>query len=160
MCTSQVPIIPCIVTCHCSQGELVGEEFGPHKGQKPSCSGTRCGIDTGNCPFSTTENQILSFMSTVSLQAFWIFNNTICLPRNRTWRSLSRHWYSRCAGGLWWHGAGWQVIPLQEYPQTENPNRWLWAKNVAWKGGHAGGFRHESGGLQRKRKCWAGIKWP
>lgn len=51
MCTSQVPIIPCIVTCHwnktiSSQRGLVGEGLCPHKGQKPSCSGTRCGVDT------------------------------------------------------------------------------------------------------------------
>lgn len=152
MCTSQVPIIPCIVTCHwnktiSSQRGLVGEGLCPHKGQKPSCSGTRCGVDTskahpvelgessaettssfvqgwfwaGNCPLSTIEKQLLSFMSTASLQAFWIFNNTICLPRNRAWRSLSRHWYSRWAGGLWWHGAGWQSFPSRSILKLKSP---------------------------------------
>lgn len=149
-------------------------------------SGARCGVDTskahpgelgessaettsffvqrwlwaGNCPLSTTVKQILLSTSTVSLQAFWIFNNTICLPRNRAWRSLNSYWYRRWAGGLWWCGAGWPVTPLQEHPQTVNPSRWLWAEDVAGKRDHAGGFRHQSGGLERKRKCWAGIKWP
>lgn len=186
MCTSRMPIIRCIVTCHSNktigyQRGLVGGGFCPYEGQKPSSPGSRCGVDTSkahpaepgqssaetassfvptwlwadNYPLSTTEKRLLSIVSAASLQAFWIFNNTICLPRKKAQRS-----HRRWAAGLWLT----RSRLASHSPPGASPNWKPQQMALGWGCGikrrACRWFQAPVGSLERKRKCWAGIKWP
>lgn len=104
-------------------------------------------------------------MSTASLQAYWIFNNAICLPRKRAQRSLHRRAVgsrvvlevgSRAGDDT--EQAG-QSFPPRSIPKLETPADGS-GLGCDRQGGHLCGFRHQSGAMERRRKCWADIKWP
>lgn len=104
-------------------------------------------------------------MSTAFLQAYWIFNNAICLPRKRAQRSLHRPAVgsrvvlevgSRAGDDT--EQAG-QSFPPRSIPKLETPADGS-GLGCDRQGGHLCGFRHQSGAMERRRKCWADIKWP
>lgn len=93
-------------------------------------------------------------LSTVSLQAYWIFNNSICLARKRAQGAYTIVGIGGGQQGLYWYKQAARQDSLGISPKGK-----LQKMDLGWEEA-VGGFKQQAAGLDWKRKCQAAIKRP